>query len=324
VIEPAVFGVFVVVLAWPFQRTLQKRIGKAAALALTVAGASAVVLSLVSVIVWSASAVAQWLRENVDLIQGSFSVLTSFLEDHDISLLALLSDQFAGPALIPRLQAVALRANAVLAFSLIVVVYVILGLAEADLFVQRIAALPNRETSRKLLASGETIKRKFRSYMFVRSVASVATGLATWGLAHVIGVELAAAWGVLTFALNYLPYIGTLVIVVVPPIFAFIQFGAIGAPAAFFLGLMVANFVIGSLLEPTFSGATLSIAPPLVLFTIILWTYIWGAAGAFLGVPLAIALISVLEQFELSKGLAALLSGGPPRAVPAQEAERVG
>ncbi len=319
VIEPAVFGLFVVVLAWPFQKALQARLGKAAAVTLTVAGASAVVLTLVSLVAWSAGEVIQWLRQNVDLIQDSFSLLTSWLERHDISLPGLLSDQFSGPALIPRLQAVAVRANSVLAFSLIVIVYVILGLAEADDFVQRIAALPNRETSRRLLESGANIKKKFRSYIFVRSVASLATGLATWGLARLVGLELAAAWGVLTFALNYLPYLGTFVIVVVPPIFAFIQFGSVGAPLALFLGLTLVNFIIGSLLEPIFSGATLSIAPPVVLFTIILWTYLWGPVGAFLGVPLAIALLSVLEQFESSQWAAALLSGGPPRAAPARE-----
>ncbi len=319
VIEPAVFGLFIIVLALPVQKALQARVGKAAALALTVACTSAIVLALVSVVVWSTGEIVQWLTRNVDLIQDSLSSLASWLERHDISLFALLSDQFSGPALLPRLQAVAVRANAVLAFSLIVVVYVLLGLAEADHFLLRIAALPKRETGARLLASGAAIQKKFRAYMVVRSAASLATGVATWGLARALGLELALAWGVLAFALNYLPYIGSFVGVVVPSLFAFVQFGSLGAPLWLLFGLMATHFIIGSVLEPVFSGATLSISPPLVLFAIILWTYLWGPVGAFLGVPLAIATLSVLEQFATSKWVADLLSSGPPRDVPAHE-----
>ncbi|WP_363350220.1 AI-2E family transporter [Methylocystis echinoides] len=321
VIEPAVFGLFVVILAWPLQNMLQKRLGKAAALSLTVVCASAIVLALVSIVMWSAGEVAHWLRQNLDLIQDSLFSVSAWLERHDISLFALLAEQFSGPALIPRLQAFALRANSILAFSLIVIVYVILGLAEADYFLARISALRNRETSVKLLACGANIQKKFRSYIYVRTVASVATGLATWALARYVGLELALAWGVLAFALNYLPYLGSFITVVSLPIFALVQFGTIGAPLMVLLGLMAINFIIGSLLEPAFSGAALSISPPVVLFAIILWTFLWGPVGAFLGIPLAIAILSAFEQFEPSRWIAALLSSGPPEAVPVYQNE---
>jgi predicted PurR-regulated permease PerM len=68
--------------------------------------------------------------------------------------------------------------------------------------------------------------------------------------------------------------------------------------------------VIGSYLEPVFSGEALSISPPLVLFSIVLWTYLWGALGAFLGVPIAIALITLLAEFPSTRGISDILSGG--------------
>jgi len=109
--------------------------------------------------------------------------------------------------------------------------------------------------------------------MVVRTVASIATGFAVWGFAHVVGLELAAALGVLSFALNYLPYVGALAAIVFPTLFAFVQFDSGEIVIFVLIGLMVIRFVIGSLIEPIFSGSALAISPPVVVFAIVLWTF---------------------------------------------------
>ena len=95
-----------------------------------------------------------------------------------------------------------------------------MGLAETKGFQEKIASLENEDTSRRLLQAARQIGQKFRKYMVVRTVASIATGFAVWGFAHVVGLELAAALGVLSFALNYLPYVGALAAIVFPTLFA--------------------------------------------------------------------------------------------------------
>lgn len=309
VIEPAIFAIFIIVIAWPMLKALQPILGKAAALTITIVVTAAVVLSFISMIVWSGGEVADWVRQNLDRIQETLLSSTSWLEQHDIFIFAFLEDHFKGAALMRILQRIAMRANAIMAFALVVLVYVILGLAELESFQSRIAALQNRETSLRLLTVGARIGKKFRAFMFVRTLASVATGLAVWGLTRYKGVELSGAWGVMTFALNYLPYIGSLIGTVLLPVFAFVQFGSLETPLMILLGLIVINFIIGSLFEPAFAGATLAISPPLVLFTIALWTFLWGALGAFLGVPLAIAGLTIFEQFPSTRWISDLFSG---------------
>ena len=114
----------------------------------------------------------------------------------------------------------------------------------------------------------------------------------------------------LAFALNYLPYIGSFIVSGLLPLFAVVQFGSVETALTVLLGVLFIQAVIGSYLEPLFSGSALSISPPLVLFSVILWTYLWGALGAFLGVPLAIAALTLFEGFPSTLWIADILSGG--------------
>ena len=55
--------------------------------------------------------------------------------------------------------------------------------------------------------------------------------------------------------------------------------------------------MIGSYLEPRLAGATLSISPFLVLFSVFFWAYLWGLSGAFIGVPIVIAALTSAAIF---------------------------
>lgn len=310
VLEPAVFAIFIIEIAWPLQRSLQVRIGKAAALAVTVCVTAGVILALLSLSIWGGRQVVNWITEHIERIQDVLLASTSWLEQHDIFILALLNDRFDSTEVIRLLQIAAVRANTILAFTLIVLIYVVLGLGEMDVLTSRLAALKDQDMSRHLLAAGARIGVKFRVYMLVRTMASAATGLAVWGFARLTGLEMAGACGVLAFALNYLPYIGSFAITVFLTVFAYVQSGSPETAIITLAGVSFIQFVIGSYLEPLFSGNALSISPPLVLFAIVLWTYLWGGLGAFLGVPLMIAALTLFEEFPSTLWIADILSGG--------------
>ncbi|WP_292533496.1 AI-2E family transporter [Methylocystis sp.] len=320
VLEPVIFAVFIIAIAWPLQKAMQEKVGKAIALSVTVVTTAAAILALFTLIAWGGREVVEWVRQNLDRIQETVMTSTSWLEEHDIFVITLIAEHFNTASLIRLLHIVAVRVNTILAFAVIVLVYVILGLAETEAVQARITSLENQETSRRLLEGGRKIGEKFRTYMFVRTIASIATGLAVWGFVQFMELEMAGAWGVLAFALNFLPYIGSLLITALLPLFAFVQFGSFETPLFVFLGVLVIRFIIGGYLEPVFSGSALSISPPIVLFSIVLWTFLWGALGAFLGVPLSIATLTILEQFPSTRWVAAILSGERPGAWPRQSA----
>ena len=98
VIEPLVFALFIIEIAWPMQKTLQAKIGKGLALAITALVIVAVSLALLSLMVWGGREIGEWVAENVDRIQDSIISSTAWLEAHDIFVLALLSDHFNAAA----------------------------------------------------------------------------------------------------------------------------------------------------------------------------------------------------------------------------------
>lgn len=315
VLEPLVFAIFIIALVWPLQTALQSRAPKPLALLLTILITLGAIVALSSALVWGGGAIADWLGHNLARVKSAFESSTKWLEEHDIFVAALATEHFDAAWLVGILQTAAVRANILAGFALLVFVYVVMGLAETSAFKRKIESSRNVETSRRLLRAGEQIAKKFRKYMLVRTIASIATGVAVWCFALVVGLELAAAWGVLSFALNYLPYIGPLIVTIFPALFAFIQFGSGETAMIVVVGLAIIQLVIGSYLEPVFSGSALAMSPTVVVFAVLLWTFLWGIPGAFIGVPIAIAVLTLCEHFPSSRGIATLLSGDAPADV---------
>jgi len=194
-------------------------------------------------------------------------------------------------------------------FAVVTLVFTLLGLLEVDVARRQLEALGDRDGPALLLRSGAVLARKLQRYMLVRSVMSLVTGLAIWGFATAAGLELAMEWGVIAFALNYIPFIGSLLATIFPTMFAVLQFESWQMAVIVFLSLNLIQFTSGSYLEPRIAGATLAVSPFLVLFAVFFWALLWGIAGAFIGVPVMIALLTLCDQHPSSRWVAQLLSG---------------
>jgi predicted PurR-regulated permease PerM len=208
------------------------------------------------------------------------------------------------------MQQITGRLNTTLSFWLIALVYVILGLLEVDDIRQKIEALDNREVGRVLLDGSAATAARFRKYMLVRTQMSAVTGLLVGAFAWITGLQFAVEWAVIAFALNYIPFIGPFIATLFPTLLAMTEFNSWQAVLGVFLCLNIIQFVVGSYIEPRVSGTMLSISPFVVLFAIFFWTFLWGLFGTFIGVPIALAILSFCGQHPSSRWVADLL-GGP-------------
>jgi len=309
ILAPVAFSLFVIAIVWPLQRTLEIRVPRLLALVATLVVTLLVIAVLGYLIVWAFSTVGRWLIDNAPRFQALYVQWTDWLEEHGILVTSFLVENFNASWLIRAVQEIGGRLQGFVTFVVITFVFTALGLLEVEIARKNIETLNNKEAARAILQASTQIADKFQQYMLVRSAMSVLTGLVVWAFALVAGLELATAWGVIAFVLNYIPFIGPLVATVFPTLFALLQFGSWQLAVIVFVGLNVIQFLIGSYLEPRIAGAALSLSPFLVLFAVFFWAFLWGIPGAFIGVPIVIAALALCEQRESTRWIAALLSG---------------
>jgi len=307
VFEPVAFVLFAMALVEPFQKAVEIRMGKPIALTLTILLTLLVVSVLVLAIVWSISDVGHWGVANVARFQSLYMRANRWLEGYEIFTLDL-SNSFNSSWFISVFQAIAASVNYFIGFALVVFLFLMFGLTEMGDFKIKIEALDEKMSGWSLLETSGQIAKKIRKYMLIRTLASAVTGLAVFVFTLSIGLELAVAWGIIAFVLNYIPYIGPLVAVVLPVIFATAQFESWQMAAIIFGGLYLIQFVIGNYLEPMLTGTALAISPFVMLFAFIFWDFLWGMPGSFIGIPVTIALFTIWEQNPSTRWIANLMS----------------
>jgi AI-2 transport protein TqsA len=313
VIEPVIGAIFIIALTWPLQVRLQSKLPQLVALAIVISLTVVVFFVFSSVVAWGFGRIGRSLVANIQYFQALYEQTAAWLENHGIVIAGMWSEHFDVRWLVRTLQGISGHVNTTISFWLVVVVYVILGLLEVDVVARKIPALLSATSARIILDGSAITAAKFRRYMLIRTLMSVATGVFVWGLAAISGLQLATEWGVIAFALNYIPFIGPFIATVFPTLFALGQFASWQSAFAIFACLNVIQFVIGSYIEPRVAGNALSMSPFLVLFSVFFWTFFWGLFGAFIGVPITIALLTFCAQNPASKWIADLL-GGPGEA----------
>lgn len=310
IFAPLTLGLFIIAIVWPLQRWLAVRLPNLLALAITILLTTAVVLLFASLIVWGFGRVGRSVIADAARYQAIYDQAAAWLDSRGISLIGLWAEHFNVSWLMGAARQVHGLLYATLSFCLITLVYVVLGLLEVEDMHRKAQALDNRDAARILVDGTRATAAKFRKYMLVRTQMSLATGLLIWVLAALSGLQFAAEWGVIAFVLNYIPFIGPIIATLFPTLFAMVQFGSWQAALGMFASLNVIQFIVGSYVEPRVAGITLSVSPFVVLFSVFFWAYMWGTFGAFIGVPITIAIVTFCAQHPSSRWISDLI-GGP-------------
>jgi AI-2 transport protein TqsA len=310
VFAPLAFALFIIAVTWPLQRRLQLSMPRLVALALTMGATILVVIGFALTIAWGLGRVGLFIINEAARLQALYGAFALWLEGHGIAVAGLWADYVNVPRLLRLAQEMTSRLNTAISFSVVVLVYVLLGLLEVEDATRKLRAWRHGMLGQVMLVGGARTAAKFRRYMLVRTLMSVITGALVMAFAYMAGLPLAIEWGVIAFALNYIPFIGPLVATVFPTLFAVAQFESLQMAIIVFACLNVIQFVVGSYLEPRFAGSALSISPFVVLFAVFFWTFLWGVAGAFIGVPIVIAILTLCEEHP-SGGWVVDLFGNP-------------
>ncbi|MES1265856.1 MAG: AI-2E family transporter [Variovorax sp.] len=222
-----------------------------------------------------------------------------------------------GPAALIGQIAAALQA--VIGNTVLILIYLAFLFPSAAAFKRKLPLLAATAQGRaRVQAVVGSIRHSIQRYLMVQTLMSAIISIASYLTLVAIGLPYPNFWALLIFALNYIPTIGSIIAVLLPTLFALVQFPGWGHAAAVALGLHVWQFGIGTFVQPRVTGESMNLSTLVVVLSLAIWGSLWGVAGAFLAAPLTVLVMIVLAQFPDTRWIAALLSangrplGRPP------------
>jgi AI-2 transport protein TqsA len=148
----------------------------------------------------------------------------------------------------------------------------------------------------------QNIPQKIQNYIVAKTLISLLTALSVGVILWLFDIDFLVVWVVLTFLLNFIPNIGSVLAVIFPTLIALVQYESFGY--AILVGGICTGIqnIYGSLIEPKIMGDKLGLNPLVILLSLLLWGYIWGLVGMFLSVPIT-AVIKILVSDSRSENL---------------------
>ncbi len=181
-----------------------------------------------------------------------------------------------------------------------------------------LAVFPTRHSMIPIML--KHIDRHLRTFLGIKSLASLAVGIGTGVLLLAFRVEFAVTWGFLAALLNFIPALGPIGAVLMPVLIAFVQYDSLLLPLVIAASLTVLHVVVSNLIEPRFMGERLNLSFFVIFLSLFFWGWMWGAAGVILAVPVTASLKIVLERIPATARIAMLLgkarSRRPRRSAP--------
>lgn len=191
----------------------------------------------------------------------------------------------------------------------VILIYTLFIFLEQKYFLPKINRMagegPQQQKVRRIL---RRIYSDTKTYIGVKTLTSVCTGVVSYGVMAVAGLDFAIFWALLIFLFNYIPIIGSIVATFFPSVLALVQFPTLAPFIGVVIGLTATQVTIGNIIEPRLMGNTLNLSPLVILLSLALWGMLWGIPGAILCVPITVLMAIIFSNFESTRPVAILLS----------------
>lgn len=181
-------------------------------------------------------------------------------------------------------------------------------LATGDrLFRRLLDLMPSVSARKSALAAAHCIGRDVSTYLGTMALINLVFGAVIALTMYLLDMPNPMLWGVLAAGLNFVPYLGPMVMAAILTVVALLTFDGVGdallVPAVF----LVLNQIEGDLLTPWLLGHRLSLNPLTIFLGLIFWAWLWGAVGAFLAIPILVTVKAICDNVDQLAPVAALL-----------------
>lgn len=221
-----------------------------------------------------------------------------------------------GPSLVSRMAWGAPAVVAQVVFTLVLLFFLT---ASGDMFYEKIVqAAPTFRDKKRALGIAYDIERKLSRYFLTITIINAGLGIAVGTALWWLGMPNALLFGVMAFALNFIPFLGAIFGVVVTFAIGIVSFDTVGHAAVAAGAYLALTTLEGNFITPYAVGRSLKLNPVLVFLAVAFWGWAWSVIGMFVAVPALIALRVFAEKVPNLNWLAIFLSG---QETPEEQAE---
>jgi predicted PurR-regulated permease PerM len=170
------------------------------------------------------------------------------------------------------------------------------------------------DRAKKIEEFFDQVDLKVQKFLVSKTLVNLITGTAAFTILTIFGVDLAFVFGVLAFFLSFIPVVGGLVATVLPLSMTVLQYGpgaVLGGVAA---SMIVTNMIIDRVIEPKVMGKSMDLSMLVVFLAFLIFSWMWGAIGAILAVPITAIMKTTFEMIPSLRPLALMMSETPPDA----------
>lgn len=172
-----------------------------------------------------------------------------------------------------------------------------------------LALLPTRQQKKLTVEILTSIERAISRYVLTITVINTCLGTALSGALYWLGVPMQEAllWGTMAAILNFAPYVGPLIGIIIMLLMGFVAFDDLWPsllPAGIYLAL---HTLEGQIITPIILGHSMRLSPLVLILALMVFGWLWGIIGLLLAVPLLVCVKLVLARVEGLTGWARLL-----------------
>jgi AI-2 transport protein TqsA len=154
-----------------------------------------------------------------------------------------------------------------------------------------------------LLNSASDIQK----YLGVKTLISLATGLAAYIWCLIFGLKFPLLWGIVAFLFNYIPAVGSTA-ASIPAIIEGLATNGPGCAVGVAIGYGIINFALDSFVQPMLMGRRFGISGLVIVLSVVFWGWLWGPVGMFLAVPLTMMMKVLLENTQEFRWVSAAMA----------------
>jgi AI-2 transport protein TqsA len=309
ILTPILFAVVFALLFSPIYSWLKRRgIPTPLALLIMLVGLTIILVGLFAFLSVSIGRFTRRLDFYAAQLEGITNELQTLLDRLGLSA-GGLSEVIDSSAIMEALGIVLTGVAGFLGDLFLILMITLFLIGEGPAMMNRLSSSPAQDSPQLagVMVVGQYVMRQFG----LRALINIITGTGVTVLLLILGVDFALLWGVLTFFLSFVPYIGLVLAAVPAVVLALAEFG-LSRAALVIAGMIVIDSLVENVLSPMMMGRGLSLSPTIVFLSFTFWIWLLGAPGAFLAIPITIFFGVMLGTFPETRWLASLMGVSSP------------